>query len=208
LKANLKQKGNQDMERMERTKLRGQHPYMADLLTTGLCNILTNDPSMTAWGWAVVNAHGSVIACGCIKTAPEQKKRRIRKGDDTVRRASEIIQKLNSYIKHYQIKHILSELPHGSQNASAAVMIGMVTGIMQTLADVHNLGIEWYSEGDSKKALLGKLAATKDETIRAIHAKYDNWRTGVKYMDEAIADALSIHYCAMQQSPVLKMMKR
>jgi len=189
---------------MERTKTVG----LPGNWTPIRFNVMTNDPSMTAWGWAVIDSFGNVLGSGCIKTAPEQKKRRIRKGDDTVRRASEIIRKLIEILRDYEVMYILSELPHGSQNASAAVMIGMVTGIMQTLADVRNVGIEWYSEGDSKKALLGKLSATKDETIQAIKARYFVRLTGVKYKDEAIADALSVHYCAMQQSSTLKLMKR
>jgi hypothetical protein len=31
--------------------------------------------------------------------------------------------------------------------------------------------------------------------------------TGVKYVDEAVADALAIHYVASKQSSVLKIMK-
>src|SRR6056297_3054439 len=97
--------------------------------------ILTNDPSLTAWGWAIIDWQDNVIQTGCIKTKPDYKKKRIRKGDDTVRRLSEISQKLIKLINHYNVQYILSELPHGSQNANAAVMIGATTGIVQTLAD-------------------------------------------------------------------------
>ena len=171
-------------------------------------NILTNDPSMTAWGWAVISRDGRILATGCIKTKTDGKKRRIRKSDETTQRASEIIMKLLEVIRAFDIKLILSESPHGSQNASAAVMIGMVAGIEQAIADTLGIGIEWYSEGDSKKALLGKIAATKQETIDAIHAKFDNWRTGTKYIDEAVADALSVYYCATKYSSTLKLIKR
>ena len=170
--------------------------------------ILTNDPSMTGWGWAVLSGNGNIHKTGCIKTAPEQKKRRIRKGDDTVRRASELIKQLVSIIKTYNVQLIISELPHGSQNAQAAVMIGLVTGIMQTMADVLGLPIEWFSEGDAKKCLLGKLSATKQETIDAIDKIYEVEWTGIKYKDEAVADALAIYHCASEQSAVLKIMKR
>jgi len=166
--------------------------------------ILTNDPSMTAWGWAVLTSEGKILDCGCIKTAPEVKKRRIRKGDDTVRRVSEINQKLLSLIDKYDVRYLLSELPHGSQNASAAVMIGIVVGIVQTLSDTLTIGVEWYSEQDSKKCVLGKKAATKSDMIDAISGLYEiDWK-GVKYADEAIADALAVHYVATKQSPVLK----
>lgn len=170
--------------------------------------ILANDPSFTAWGWVVVNKQGKIIASGCLKTAPESKKRRIRKSDDTTRRASEIIQQLLRIIKRYNVCYLLSESPHGSQNASAAVMIGLVAGIVQTLADTLNLGIEWYSEQDAKKAVLGKKAATKSDMIEAIDRLYEVDWTGTKYIDEAVADALAVYSVARLQSPTLKMMGR
>lgn len=171
-------------------------------------NILTNDPSLTAWGWAVVNGQGEVIDCGCIKTIPEHKKTRIRKSDDTCRRASLIIQELLRIIRKYKIAFLLSEAPHGSQNASAAVMIGLVVGIIQTLADTQDLGIEWYSEQDAKKCLLGKKTATKDETIKAIRVAYNVKWTDAGYKNEAIADALAVYNAAKILSPTLRVLRR
>lgn len=168
--------------------------------------LLTNDPSLTAWGYAVIDPLSKkVIEAGCIKTAPENKKRRIRKGDDTIRRVTEINHTLIKLIRNYNIQFIISELPHGSQNASAAVMIGIVTGIVQTMADVLDLPIEWYSEADAKKHLLNKKSATKSETINAIKKVHDVPWTGIKYKDEAIADAMSIYYVASYESSLLKM---
>ncbi len=169
--------------------------------------VLTNDPSLTAWGWAILDHHGRVMQAGCIKTKPEQKKRRIRKGDDNMRRISEINHVLKKIIEGYNINYIVSELPHGSQNASAARMIGMVAGICQTISDWTDIAIDWYSEGDAKKALLGKISATKKEIQTAVDAVYDVKWTGVKYKDEAIADALAIHFVAIEQSAVLKFWK-
>jgi len=171
--------------------------------------ILTNDPSITAWGFAVLNGRGDILDSGCIKTSPEQKKRRIRKSDDTCRRVSEVNQRLLGLIKKWKVNYILSELPHGSQNASAAVMIGITTGIGQTISDALGIAIEWYSEGDSKKAVLHKQSATKGEMVNAICKLYGNkWRKNVKYIDEAVADSLAIHYVASLDSPILKYMKR
>lgn len=170
--------------------------------------VLANDPSICAWGYAVLNGRGSVLSFGCIKTAGGGKKMRIRKGDDTVRRIREINQVLLSVIKKYNVTYLISELPHGSQNASAAVMQGIVSGIMQTISDCLEIGVEWYSEGDSKKCLLGKISAEKKETIDAISKLYSlNW-TKTKYIDEAVADALSIHYVASKQSSTLRLFKK
>ena len=165
--------------------------------------ILTNDPSITAWGWAVIR-NNVVLETGCIKTSSEQKARRIRKGDDTVRRVSEINFHLIQKIKGHGINYIVSELPHGSQSASAAVMIGICTGIMQTLADAFDVGIEWYSEADSKKAVLGRRSVSKQEMIDTIQTLYDVPFTGIKYKDEAVADAMAVYHVAKQNSPVLK----
>lgn len=169
---------------------------------------LTNDPSFTAWGWAILDARGNIYEAGCIKTAPEHKKKRIRKGDDTIRRISEINVELLRLLFKWDVKVIVSELPHGSQNASAAVMIGVVTGIIQALADSLEIPVEWFSEQDAKKSILGKKAATKEDMIRAIDKLYKVPWKGVKYADEAIADALAIFHVAMQQSAMIKIFKR
>ncbi len=170
--------------------------------------VLTNDPSFTAWGWVVLDWQGNILDCGCIKTAPEQKKRRIRKSDDTGRRISDIVRTLLDLIKKYNVHYILSESPHGSQNACAAVMIGACAGILQTLADTLELGIEFYSEGDSKKNALGKLSAAKNEMIVAMDKVYKVPWKKVKYFDEAVADALAVHAVAVRQSSTLKLFKK
>lgn len=169
--------------------------------------ILTNDPSITAWGWAVIQIAGGrsrILESGCIKTKPTYKKQRIRKGDDTARRLSEVSKKLVEVHKKHDLDWVLSELPHGSQNASAAVMIGAVAGISSAYAACFNLPIEWYSEGDCKNHLLNKRSATKQEMIDAVTDIYgERWLTGVKYKDEAVADALAVFHLARSTSQAL-----
>jgi len=167
--------------------------------------ILTNDPSFTAWGWAVLNEKSEVLDYGCIKTSPDYKRCRIRKGDDKVRRTSQIINTLLDVIKKWNVDYMLAELPHGSQNASAAVMIGIVTGVVQTLSDVLNIGVEWYSEADAKKFIFGRKDVSKEEIQKFVTSFYKINLSGTKYIDEAVSDALAIHYVALKESPVLKL---
>lgn len=170
-------------------------------------NIICFDPSLTAFGYSVLNGN-NILEAGCIKTKPVDKKLRIRKGDDKIRRLIEINQVLKRVIKDHKIAYIISELPHGSQSAPAAIALGMITGIIQAMADFLDIGIEWYSEGDAKKALFGRLSASKQETIDKIDKLYKvNW-FNTQYKDEAIADSLAIHYVALQQSSTLKLMNR
>ena len=197
---------------------------LSDVINNHEFIVLVNDPSVCAWGFAVLNGKGDILDTGCIKTEGGGKKMRIRKGDDTIRRISEIVEWLKKVIEKYHVTYIISELPHGSQNSSAAVMQGVVSGIAQTISIFTGLGIEWYSEGDSKKNLLGKISASKFETMDAINKLYKVpitkgisknrkgqivalW-SGVEYIDEAVADALSIHYVASKQSSILKMFNR
>ena len=170
-------------------------------------NILTNDPSFTAWGWAVINKDGRVLKTGCIQTKPSNKKLRIRKGDDRVRRIGELAHALMDVINEFDVRYIVGELPHGSQNAQAAIMIGATAAIIQTISEVTQIGVEWYGESDSKKCLLGKQASTKQEMIDAIEKYYDVPWTGIKFRDEAVADAIAIYHVATTQSSTLKLMK-
>lgn len=170
--------------------------------------VMAHDPSFTAWGWAVLDLHGNVIRNAAIKTEPAGKKLRIRKGDDRVRRILELSQTLIEIIQEEQVGLMLCELPHGSQNASAAVMIGATAAIVQTIGVALNIPVEWYSEADAKGAVLGKKSAKKQEMIDAICKLYPTVRTtGVKWKDEAVADALAIHYVATKKSEILKFLR-
>jgi len=165
--------------------------------------ILACDPSFTAWGYAVLR-NKDILEHGCIKTKTEGKKRRIRKSDETSQRISELVNRLKDVIEMHGVNYIVSEAPHGSQSAVAAVMMGAVVGLLQSMAICLDIPIEWYSEGDAKKAVLGKISASKEEMIKAINKRYDVEWTKVGYRNEAVADALAIHYVACQQSPTIK----
>jgi Holliday junction resolvasome RuvABC endonuclease subunit len=171
-------------------------------------HILTCDPSLTAFGFAIVEASGTVLETGCVKTEPLHKKLRTRVGDDRCRRISEINSQLLTAIRKHNVHYIVSELPHGSQSSTAAIMIGITVGMLQTMADTLNIGIEWYSEGDAKKALLNKNSAGKQETVDAIKQLYSVEWDNVKYKDEAVADALAVFNVARKQSPFLKLNSR
>jgi len=171
-------------------------------------NILTNDPSFTAWGWAVLTPAGKILETGCIKTAPTEKKLRMRKGDDRVRRTTEICMQLLAIIKKYNVSFMTSELPHGSQNANAAIMMGVVVGILQGIACTTGISLEWFSEGDAKMRVLGKRSAAKLEMITAIDKIYDVPWTGVGHKDEAVADALAVFHVTKEQSSTFALLNK
>lgn len=169
--------------------------------------VLSCDPSFTAWGWAVLQGN-MVLATGCIKTEPEAKKRKIREGDDRARRTREIISQLEAIITKYKVSYIVAEQPHGSQNAKAAIMMGVVVGIMESFNVLRNISLEWYSEADAKKALLGRNSATKKQIQDGVALLYDVKWARIKYIDEAVADSLAVYYAAECNSPTLKYLNR
>jgi len=197
------------MERIKNTVIwKEDMVYSKQVVPTKQITILANDPSICAWGYSVLNQDGKILETGCIKTESGGKKLRVRKGDDTIRRIREINERLLSQVKKHNIEYIVSELPHGSQSASAAVMIGICMGILETISNALEIGIEWYSENDSKRHSLNKSTGEKLEMVQKMKIIYPNWKpTGTKYIDEAVADSLSIHHLAMKESPALKLFK-
>ena len=173
-------------------------------------NIMSNDPSMTGWGWVVLNTKGVVLASGAIKTSPTDKKLRMRKGDDRVRRITEINVALKKVVTDFNVSYLLSELPHGSQSAVAAVMVGITAGIMQTISDWTGIGLEWYSEGDAKMSVAGKRGKlSKDTMVELMDKKYESFTPcGIKWIDQAVADALAVHHVAMEQSETLQFINK
>jgi Holliday junction resolvasome RuvABC endonuclease subunit len=166
---------------------------------------LACDPSFTAWGWVVFQNH-TRIDSGCIKTESSPKKNKVRKGDDRIRRIGELYDILLEVIQSHKIDFIVAELPHGSQNAQAAIMMGSVAAILMGFDKLMGIPVEWYTEDDAKKALLGRKSASKAEVIAAVEAAFEDSITGFKYVQEAVADAMAIYNVAQKNSPTLKIL--
>jgi Holliday junction resolvasome RuvABC endonuclease subunit len=171
--------------------------------------IAAYDPSITAWGWAILTYQGEILDSGVICTKPSPKKLRIRKGDDKCRRIEAITSILVHNIKRYNVQFIVSEQPHGSQSSAAAVMVGITLGIIITIGDCFKIPIEWYLEADAKMFLLGKRSATKKQGIAGIQKVFVNYDLGkFKYEQEAVADALAVYLAARGTSPTIKMLSK
>jgi Holliday junction resolvasome RuvABC endonuclease subunit len=190
-----------------RRQVKSNHSNLTDLMGAQK-TILTHDPSMTAWGWAVVSFDGKVIDTGCIKTTPDSKKKNLRKGDDRIRRVSDIINQLTKVVEKYNCMFMVSEQPHGSQSAVAAVMIGLTLGMLQSMALCKQIPIEWYSEGDVKRELFHRQSVAKKEMQEYIRQNMDVVLDGPGYKDEAVADALGVYLTAMRQSSTLQMLSK
>jgi Holliday junction resolvasome RuvABC endonuclease subunit len=174
---------------------------------SNLPTVIAMDPSFSAWGWVVFKNH-TRIDSGCIKTESLAKKLKIRQGDDRMRRIGELYHELLKPIAKYNVEFIVAELPHGSQNAKAAISMGAVAGIIMAFDKLFNIPVEWYTENDAKKALVGRNSASKAEVIAAIEELFEDKIIGPKYVREAVADAMAIYNVAQLNSPTLKILTR
>ena len=151
---------------------------------------------------------GDIVAWrDCIQTKPSGKKSQVRKGDDLIRRVAEINSKLIDIFKTFNIQLIVSELPYGYSSKKASLMVGIVSGVLQTIADFKGIPLEWYSEKDAKSARGLTSPCPKDKVMESMSERYglrfeyktNNERT----RQEAMADAMLIYHCATVHSPFL-----
>jgi len=170
--------------------------------------IIAFDPSIRGWGWVVFNQAGLIIEGNAIRTESKSKAKKIRKGDDNVRRVSEIDTALKRVFKKYKIHHIVSELPHGSQNSMAAMTQGVNLGVIQTIGTFLDIGIDWYSEADAKKSVTDRKQITKDDMVIIIDELYPSYHPrGTKWIDQATADAVAVYHVACTQSPTIQFLR-
>ncbi len=154
-----------------------------------MSGILALDVAFANLGWAIL-VQGEPVVWGTIATE-KTRKRGVLASDDYARRCAETASQLNEIIYAHDPKGIVGEFPSGSQNATAAKLLGGAGGIVVAVATCNNLPCEWITEGDSKKAALGKRSAAKEEVMEWVKAKYPDlhWPKTKKAF-EHVADAI------------------
>ena len=165
--------------------------------------ILTLDIAFKNIGWAVIDKK-EILDYGTLKTEKTTKKNTL-VSDDRATRAALLASKLDHIITTYKPDGIIGELPSGSQNATAANLLGWASGVVIGVAAVHNLPCEWISQGDSKKATLGVRAATKEATMQWAKDTYPFTKFPTsKCHFEHIADALAAYH-GLNNSTLVRM---
>jgi Holliday junction resolvasome RuvABC endonuclease subunit len=167
---------------------------------TDTCLLL--DPSLTCFGWAVVQG-GVVVDAGCIQTTPTKG---VPVYKDEIRRAHSILMQLELVIDKWHPGYCLREEFIGSQSSTACRALSLIKGGVLGLLfarDLESMGIHaaW-----SKKAATGNPKAEKDEMVQAVREQVpgaDQWLTKTtKAQREGIADAIAlwIYYAEMHKS--------
>jgi len=126
--------------------------------------VLAIDGSLRNTGALIIevepNGNYSIIDAKLIKTS-KSKDKKLYFSIDYGDRARSIAEGLDKLIKHYGIQYICSEAPSGSQSSSGAYSAGISIATQETIAYANDLIINWVKERDAKKALCGKISASK-----------------------------------------------
>lgn len=154
--------------------------------------ILALDIAFANLGWSLVE-NGQVVTFGTIRTEKDKRKS-TRASDDKAARAAFMASELQKIIDKHKPKGIVGELPSGSQSAAPANLLGYASGVVVGVAVANGIPCEWISEGDSKKAAIGKRTGTKEEMMewaRKEHPMVDFPQ--VKCQFEHVADSLAAY---------------
>jgi Holliday junction resolvasome RuvABC endonuclease subunit len=174
--------------------------------------IIAFDPSIREFGISVIDSEtDEILHAECVKTKSKHDELNLSKSKDRTRRVSVIVNRILQCVENYDLDLIVSELPGGSQSASAAECLGIVKGLVQTFSDCYEIPLVWISEIKSKKTMLGKRSADKIEMVNEVNSRIDSvpvsgeakdgapW-TGIKYRDQAIADSIGVYFASKKHS--------
>ncbi len=154
--------------------------------------LLCLDIAFANTGWSALDK-GVPVAWGTIRTEKDKRKS-TKVSDDKASRAALFASELSDVINQYKPLGIVGELPSGSQNANAANLLGWAGGIVVATATVYGIPCEWISEGDSKKAALGRRTGTKEEMMEWARATFPGSDfPKAKTHFEHIADSLAAY---------------
>lgn len=153
---------------------------------------LVLDPSFRAFGWAVMTLEFELIAYGCIKT---EKELTIGVLSDQ-HRMEKLASELKKVVDEYSIQAIVSEIPFGTQSASATRALYICRGLVYTFAFLLGLPLATIDPAAAKISLTGNYFADKVDMINAVQLRYPKIAALLSkeplYLRETISDCVGI----------------
>ena len=167
--------------------------------------ILALDISLAEFGIAVFDNRGQLIHGECVITKPVKKKLNTRVIDSDHLRVKEISLRLSELHEQYDFKGIVAEVPPGgTKGARSATALGLAKGAVWTFAVLINLPFESYLPHEAKKAVTGKMNASKEEVATAVKRRWRDFKfPASKNHLEAICDACSAYIAAENNNLIL-----
>lgn len=163
------------------------------------------DGGLAAFGVAVAEVTATGLRFQRLDvwcTKPANKKRGLRKCDDTSERTRTLAGNLHQLVIEQRPVALAVEavaLPFGRSRSSVISALGRVRGVVDTLGEVHRLAILEETPQRLKQAVTGKANATKDEVSAALEALYPElaalWPAQESLREHAADACAAVHAC-------------
>lgn len=155
--------------------------------------LLCLDPSLRAFGWAVIDTtQNDILACGCIQS----KKGLVANAEADIIDLAFIAKELKSVIKSWACKKILFESAVGSKSSRANQSLSYVKGLVITAAVFSGLEYTAVTAKSVKLKLTGNADASKDEILKKVSnslISFDNLvKDWPKFKIYAASDAAAV----------------
>lgn len=151
--------------------------------------ILSLDPSLRAFGWAIIK-DSEFVDGGCIETSQVSDSTQ---GDSDTAALDKLSQELKKIIDTYEIDLVIFEASGGSKSSRAIQSLAFVKGLVISACIFSNIKYKTISAKAVKKALIGKSDASKDEILEEVRKKFNLFDKKTsklsKFKVYAIADA-------------------
>lgn len=170
----------------------------------GIC-VVGVDSGLAAFGVAVAELDAQGLRFTRVevwRTKPSSKRLRLRKCDDTAERVRTLAGCLHQLLAEQKPVAICIEavaLPFGRIQSSVVSALGRCRGVVDALAEAHQLPVLEESAQRLKVATAGKANATKDAVREGLEATYPAlrgmWPAPSSIVEHAADACAAIHAC-------------
>jgi Holliday junction resolvasome RuvABC endonuclease subunit len=141
--------------------------------------VLSVDPGLSNYGYAVWNEYGEICDTGLLQTK-KTKRKNILVADDMVHRMARLTVDLEWVIRAFKIKAVIGERPgFASQNSAAMRDMSASMAVSVAVFTMLNLSMEWATPEEVKVAFTGKKTASKKEMMIKV-CKRHSWNITTK----------------------------
>lgn len=159
--------------------------------------VLGLDPSLTAYGWAVVDrGAGKVLASSCVRTEKDARKSHMYAADQDAQRIVELAHGLDVALREADLAlrsensgalRIVCEAPAGAQHATSAKALGQSLGVTLGVLVARGHGVRFVQAHEVKKRIGGSMAASKADVAAGV-SRALRWQSGAKTKVEREAE--------------------
>jgi Holliday junction resolvasome RuvABC endonuclease subunit len=155
-------------------------------------NILCLDPSLRAFGWAVIS-NNDVVDGGCIVT---KKVQGAKVSDSDTESLREIAQALKDILSKYPCQKVIFENPIGSKSSRANQSLSFVKGLVISACVFYGVEFTPIKAKSVKKNLTDNKDASKDEILEKVKQNFKSFDKKFAHLPKfklyAVSDAAAV----------------